>query len=153
MANACIFCNEELTLLTRKTMYCCCTEQPVCKTCYAALAPLSRDEQGRRALATGRAQNPETIRDYLAQRQAAENEKLQAIQRREAHLEGKMCLRCDVPMEKRGSRRFQMYEFENLSDSIFNPSADTFLLDVLYCPQCRKVEFFLPNGENPIDII
>ena len=38
-----------------------------------------------------------------------------------------------------------MYEYESLSDSIFNPSADTLLLDVLCCPVCRKVEFFLPE--------
>ena len=148
MANTCIFCHEELTLLTRKTMYCCCTEQPVCKTCYADLAPLSREEQGRRALATGRAKDPDIIRDYLSRQEAAEEEKLQAIQKREAYLEGKACLRCGIPMIKKGSRRFQMYEYESLSDAILNPSADTLLLDVLFCPQCRKVEFFLPTEEK-----
>ena len=75
----------------------------------------------------------------------AEEEKAQAARQREAYLEGKTCLRCGTPLIKKGARRFQMYEYESLSDSIFNPSADTLLLDVLCCPVCRKVEFFLPE--------
>ena len=144
-ASSCIFCGEGLSLFNRKTLYCCTTEQPTCKDCYAKLVQLPREEQGRRALATNRAEEPEKIRAYLAQREAAEEKKLQAAQWREAHLIGKLCLRCNAPMVKIGARRFQMYEYESLTDSIFNPASDTLLLDVMYCQQCRKVEFFLPD--------
>ena len=103
------------------------------------------DAAGRRALATNRAEEPEKIRAYLAQQTANEEKKTQDAQRREAYLAGKSCLRCGATMVKMGARRFQMYEYESLTDSIFNPSADTLLLDVLFCQQCRKVEFFLPE--------
>ena len=144
-ASVCIFCGEGLSLLNRKELFCCTTTQPTCKSCYAKLIQLSREEQGRRALATNRAEEPEKIRAYLAQQTANEEKKTQDAQRREAYLAGKLCLRCGATMVKMGARRFQMYEYESLTDSIFNPSADTLLLDVLFCQQCRKVEFFLPE--------
>ena len=78
----------------------------------------------------------------------SEKKKELAAQKREAHLFGKLCLRCNTPMVKMGARCFQMYEYESLTDSIFNPSANTLLLDVMYCQQCRKVEFFLPEEET-----
>ena len=145
--NVCVFCGEGLTLLNRKTVYCCTTQQPACKDCHAKLIKLPREELGRRALATGRAAEGDKIRAYLAQRQAAAEEKARAVQKREGYLEGKECLRCGIPMVKKGARRFQMYEYESLTDSIFNPSADTLLLDLLVCPQCRRAEFFLPEEE------
>ena len=148
MANVCVFCGEGLSLLNRKELFCCTTVQPTCKTCYAQLIKLPREEQGRRALATNRAEEPEKIRAYLSQREATEEKKAQAAQRREAHLSGKLCVRCGIPMVKMGQRRFQMYEYESLTNSIFNPSSDTLLLDVLHCQQCRKVEFFLPQDEH-----
>jgi len=148
MSDVCVFCGEGLSRFNRKNLFCCTTIQPACKDCYAKLIPLPREEQGRRALATGRAAEADKIRAYLAQRQEAEEKRAQAAQKREAHLADKLCLRCGTPMVKMGARRFQMYEYESLTDSIFNPSADTLLLDVLFCPQCRKVEWFLPPDDS-----
>ena len=107
MAQNCIFCEEELSLFNRKTLYACGTEQPVCKNCYARFIPLPRVEIGRRALATGRAQDAETLRAYLndhdrrMQKKAAADESAQ-----KARISDKLCSRCSVPMVIVGQQQF-----------------------------------------------
>ena len=150
-SSSCVFCGEGLSMLNRKTIYCCTTQQPACKDCYEKLIPLSREEQGRRALSTGRAVDADKIRTFLAMRQDAEEKKACAEEKRELHLSDKLCVRCGIPMRKMGTRCFQMYEYQSFTDSLLNPASNTLSLDVLFCEQCRKVECFLPPDDPDIE--
>ena len=149
MAQNCIFCEEELSLFNRKTLYACGTEQPVCKNCHARFIPLPRVEIGRRALATGRAQDAETLRAYLndhdrrMQKKAAADESAQ-----KARISDKLCSRCSVPMVIVGQQQFQLGEHTLFWGDLAHLAAGSLTLDMLCCPKCRKVEFFLPESAD-----
>ena len=149
MAQNCIFCSDELSLFNRKVLYTCGTEQPVCKNCYTKFIPLPRVEIGRRALATGRAQDAETLKTYLhnhdqqMQKKAAEEEAAQ-----KARISDKLCPRCSVPMVIEGPRQFQLGEHTLFLGDLSHLAAGSLTLDMLYCPKCRKIEFFLPESSD-----
>lgn len=147
--NVCVFCGDGLSLLNRKTLYCCTTEQPACRDCHAKLVKLSREELGRRALASGRAQEPETIRAYLKAREEAIQKK-QAAEEQAAkdRISDKSCPRCSVPMVKMGQQQFQLGEYDFWLGSMAHAAAGSLTLDLLLCPKCRKVEFFLPESAD-----
>jgi Zn finger protein HypA/HybF involved in hydrogenase expression len=52
------------------------------------------------------------------------------------------CLRCAVPMRYAGNFRFH----EGFLTGVFT-NKESF--DLYVCPQCGKVEFFVPDEENP----
>ena len=147
MAQTCIFCDAELSLFSRKILYTCGTEQPVCRDCHAKFIPLPRVEIGRRALATGRAQDAEVLRTYLddhdrrMQKKAVEAEAAQ-----KARISDKPCLRCSVPMIIVGQQQFQLGEYNLLLGDLSHLASGSLTLDMLRCPKCRKVEFFLPES-------
>ena len=147
--NVCVFCGEGLSMLNRKTIYCCTTQQPACKDCHAKLIKLPREELGRRALATGRANEPDAIRAYLKVREEALREQ-QAAEEQAARdrVSDKLCLRCSVPMVKMGQQQFQLGEYDFWLGNMAHAAAGSLTLDLLLCPQCRKVEFFLPEEEK-----
>jgi len=147
--NVCVFCGEGLTLFNRKTLYCCTTEQPACKDCHAKLVKLSREEQGRRALATGRAEAPDTIRAYLKMREETiRNKQAAEEQAAKDRISDKTCPRCAIPMIKMGQQQFQLGEYNAWLGSLAHMAAGSLELDLLLCPKCRKVEFFLPEDAD-----
>jgi len=151
--NVCVFCGEGLSMLNSKTIYCCTTRQPACRACYKELIALPRDDLGRRALATGRAQDPQAIREYLAQREQIEREKAEKeAQAKKDRISDKLCLRCGVPMIRMGQQQFQLGEYGLFLGDLAHLAAGSLTLDLLYCEQCRKVEFFLPKDFDPKDL-
>ena len=149
MANTCIFCGAELSPFNRKTVYCCTTEQPACRTCHKELMSLPAEERGRRALATGQARDAEEIRAYLADREKRAREKAEAeAQDRQARISDKTCPHCGIPMIKMGQQQFQLGEYSIFWGDWSHLAAGSMTLDMLYCEQCRKVEFFLPEEIN-----
>lgn len=151
-SSSCVFCGEGLSMLNRKTIYCCTTQQPACKDCYAKLIPLPREEIGRRALATGRAQDAGALRSYLADREKYAQEKAAAEeQARRDKISDRLCPHCGVPTIKMGRQQFQLGEYDFWMGNMAQLAAGSLELDVLCCPQCRKVEFFLPDGFDPHD--
>ena len=137
-------------MLNRKTIYCCTTQQPACKDCHAKLISLSREEQGRRALATGRAVDADQLRSFLAMREKNAREKAEAeAQARQNRISDKLCPHCSVPMIKMGRQKFQLGEYDPWMGSMSLLSAGSLELDVLCCSKCRKVDFFLPEDVDP----
>lgn len=142
MAKICTLCGCELPRFGGRSLTCCSTEQPVCKTCYDELVDLTTEERGRRILATGRARDEEDIRAFLSQMEAREQRK------QEATRTGKVCLRCGAPMVKMGQKQFQLGEHGFFLGDLSHLMAGSLTLDILSCQQCRKVEFFLPEDES-----
>ena len=148
--NSCVFCGEGLSMLNRKTIYCCTTQQPACKDCYAKLISLPREEQGRRALATGRAVDADKLRSFRTMREKNAREKAEAEERaQKGRISDKACPQCGVPLMKMGQHKFQLGEFDPWMGTMSLLAAGSLPLDVLYCPQCRKVDFFLPEEFDP----
>ena len=59
MAQRCIFCGKELGFFFFVDTLCGGVTQPTCSECYKTLRDLGQKERGERALATGRAVDPE----------------------------------------------------------------------------------------------
>ena len=146
--NVCVFCGQDLSVLNSKTVYCATTKQPACRNCHKQLLPLSADERARRALATSRAREREVLRAYLADRERHAQEKAAAEeQARKDRISDKLCPHCGVPFLKLGRKCFQMGEENFFIDThLWEGSLE---LDIFHCPQCRKVEFFLPEDFDP----
>ena len=147
MAKRCIFCDTELTLFNRVALWSYGTEQPSCKSCYKELVKLPADERGRRILATGKAVAADLLQQQLAQQEANEASK------RARRTSDISCSRCGTPMLKMGQQQFQLGEHSLFFGDLAHLAAGSLTLDLLCCETCRKVEFFLPNDEKPIDII
>ena len=147
MARKCIFCGKEIGLFGGRDLICGGVDQPVCGECRPELEELSQRERGERALATGRAAEPERIMDFLERdrQKVKETQERQDQARQEAQTD-KACLRCGGHMMKYGRKLFHLGE-----EGLFAPVArDGFLaswleVEVLYCERCRKVEFYLPE--------
>ena len=142
MAKTCIFCGSELSFFTQRTLICAGTDQPACNKCYNELVALDAEERGRRALDTGRAESPEVIQQYL------EEQAVRSEAKRQSKLSGMTCLRCGSPMLKMGQQQFQPGEYDFWLGNMAHAAAGSLTLDLLLCPQCRKVEFFLPEEEK-----
>lgn len=147
MAQECIFCGKEIGLFSRENTVCGGVEQPTCLECYELLWNLSQKERGERALATGRAVNPEQIAANLAQAEQKEKADRERQEKaRQALRTGEKCLRCGGPMERCGLKRLHLGE-----EGLFGPVARDGLLaawlevDVHRCAQCGRGEFYLPQ--------
>ena len=147
MAQECIFCGKEIGLFSRENTVCGGVEQPTCLECYKLLRNLSQKERGERALATGRAVNPEQIAANLAQAEQKEKADRERQEKaRQALRTGEKCLRCGGAMERCGLKRLHLGE-----EGLFGPVARDGLLaawlevDVHRCAQCGRGEFYLPQ--------
>lgn len=147
MAKRCIFCDAELSLFNRSTLYSYGTEQPACKDCYKELVKLPADDRARRALATGKAVAADLLQQQLAQQEANEASK------RARRTSDISCSRCGTPMLKMGQQQFQLGEHSLFFGDLAHLAAGSLTLDLLCCETCRKVEFFLPDNGKLIDQI
>ena len=142
MAEICVFCGKKLSFFASESLTCGSVSQPICPECYPEAAELSFEERAQRALDTGRAKQPETIRAYLEQRKEMLREMTQKQeQKRQKQMTDKACLRCGKPMLNLGKQTFQ---------TMGNPHTLTaytslFELEILRCEDCGKVEFFMPE--------
>lgn len=147
MEKRCTFCGKELGFLERDVLGCGGTDQPCCKSCHKKMVPLSMVERCQRALQTGRAVDWRTMQGFLEQhQQGEETAKRQAEQHKQQRRTGKNCLRCGAPMLSVGKQTFKLGEetfFFSDWNRLFSGSLD---LEMEVCKQCRKVEFFLPEG-------
>lgn len=156
MAQKCVFCGREIGLFSRENIVCGGVEQPSCSECHQLLRNLSQKERGERALATGRAVDPERIVANLEQAEQREKEDRERQERaRQAIRTGKTCLRCGGPMERYGHKLFHLGD-----EGLFGPVARDGLFaswlgaDVLRCAQCGWAEFYLPDPpELPDDLV
>ena len=74
MAQKCVFCGKEIGLFSRENTVCGGVEQPTCLECYKLVRELSQKERGERALATGRAVDPERIMANLKKAEQKEKD-------------------------------------------------------------------------------
>ena len=65
MAKRCVFCGKNLSFFDDKTLLCGNALQSVCSACWAGMQDMDQEERARRALDTGRAEEPEVIQAYL----------------------------------------------------------------------------------------
>ena len=119
----CVFCGEKLGFFHSAYISCAGTYQPCCKNCQQELNDLNEEEQCRRALKLGLADQPEKLKPFI---EVASNA--------EAHRPA--CLRCGAKL------RFQTVE--HLNNNSFH---DWSTFDVLpaYCESCGRYEFFKPE--------
>lgn len=155
MAQKCVFCGQEIGFFNRENTVCGGVSQPTCSQCYEMLRDLSQKERGERALATGRAVDPDRIMENMRR---AEQEEKTARERQEKARQslrtGEKCLRCGGPMERCGLKRFHLGE-----EGLFGPVARDGLfaawleVEVHRCAQCGRGEFYLPQPpELPADL-
>lgn len=131
MANEyfCVFCGEKLGLFNSASFACADIYQPCCKDCAKELKELSEEEQCRRALRRGCAQQPEKI-----------EERIELITTAEEHRP--VCLRCG------GKMMFDPVQYLDNSpmrDSVFT---EEFEVQPAYCESCGKYEFYKPAVTN-----
>lgn len=147
MAQRCIFCGKELGFFNRDDTLCGGVTQPTCSECYKTLRDLGQKERGERALATGRAVDPEEI---IANIQREEQKEQAAQERKERARQvlrtGQTCLRCGGPMEKYGTKLFHLGDEGLLGpvarDGLF---ASWLEAEVIRCAHCGRAEFYLPE--------
>lgn len=121
--DVCVFCGKKLSAFRYDVLYCGTVAQMACKECKKELEPLSDSELCRCALNSGRADQPEKVREFMELVDGAEEARYS-------------CLRCG------GKLKFgEMLTLDNspLRDSIF---ADTFNVVPANCAQCGRIEFF-----------
>lgn len=131
MANEyfCVFCGEKLGLFNSASFACADIYQPCCKDCAKELKELSEEEQCRRALRRGCAQQSEKI-----------EERIELITTAEEHRP--VCLRCG------GKMMFDPVQYLDnspMSDSVFT---EEFEVQPAYCEACGKYEFYKPAVTN-----
>ena len=131
MANdtICVFCGEMPGMFQSSSFNCAGTFQPCCKSCAKELKGLSEEEQCRRALRLGLAQQPERL-----------EARIELITQAEDHRPA--CLRCGAKM------RFdsvQYFDNSPMRDSIFS---EGFEVLPAYCESCGKYEFYNPRIVN-----
>lgn len=128
MANdsVCIFCGEKPGMFKSDSVIVGGTTQLCCKSCVKEAAGLSELELCRKVLRTNRAQNADRI--------AARIELI--TQSQEARPK---CPRCGAPM-KFGS--VVTLDASPLRDGLFSSTFDVL---PCHCPECYKLEFFLPE--------
>lgn len=153
MAQKCVFCGKEIGLFSRENTVCGGVEQPTCLECYKLLRELSQKERGERALATGRAVDPERIIANLKKAEQKEKDEQERQEKaRQALRTGAKCLRCGGPMERYGRKLLHLGE-----DGLFGPVARDGLfaawleVDVQRCASCGWAEFYLPQPPELTD--
>ena len=131
MANdrICVFCGERVGAFKDTWVVCGDTHQFSCKDCAKELRGLSEEEQCRRALQRGCAQQPEKL-----------EERIELITTAEEHRP--TCLRCG------GKIKFDPVQYLDNSpyrDSVFS---EGFEVLPAYCESCGKYEFYKPAVTN-----
>ena len=63
--SVCVFCGKKLSAFRYDIVYCGAVAQVVCKDCKKEVDMLPEEERCRRALASGRADQPEKIREAI----------------------------------------------------------------------------------------
>ena len=107
----------------------------------SALPPLSPKERAVKALATGRAPNPQELQAWLKQDEAWLEEERSRLERaRQAISTDKTCLRCGGPMELYGDKRFHLHP---TVQDILSPV--WLEVEVIRCARCGKAEFYIPQ--------
>ena len=81
MAKRCIFCGKEYGLFGGCLIQCGDSDLSVCSACYDQLSPLSTKERAVKALATGRAPNPQELQAWLKQDEAWLEEERSRLER------------------------------------------------------------------------
>ena len=133
----CALCGMSLGLFEKRELVCCGETQAFCLSCFDEMEPMDHIQRTRVLLKEGRAAvNPDAMRKVLDRIDAKEEAK------RKAESTDLTCLRCGTSMVKVGRRKFQMGE-ENFFDT--HRWDGSMELDVVRCPSCFKVEFFMPN--------
>ena len=126
-----------LGLFEKRELVCCGETQAFCLSCFDEMEPMDHIQRTRVLLKEGRAAvNPDAMRKVLDRIDAKEEAK------RKAESTDLTCLRCGTSMAKVGRRKFQMGE-ENFFDT--HRWDGSMELDVVRCPSCFKVEFFMPS--------
>ena len=131
MANEyfCVFCGEKLGMFNSASFACADVYQPCCKNCVKELKDLSEEEQCRRALQRGCAQQPEKI-----------EQRIELITTAEEHRPS--CTQCG------GKLKFETVQYLDNSpmrDSVFSEGVE---LLPAYCESCGKYEFYKPAVIN-----
>ena len=141
MAKRCIFCGKEFGLFGGCLIQCGDSDLSVCSACYDQLSPLSPKERAVKALATGRAPNPQELQAWLKQDEAWLEEERSRLERaRQAISTDKTCLRCGGPMEQYGDKRFHLHP---TVQDILSPV--WLEVEVIRCARCGKAEFYIPQ--------
>ncbi|HNW98577.1 MAG TPA: zinc ribbon domain-containing protein [Bacteroidales bacterium] len=76
---------------------------------------------------------------------------INAIPRDNKSYEGKMkidCLRCNVPMLYKGNSKFHEGTRIGALGDLFELFTNRESFDLYFCPQCGKIEFFLPDDDE-----
>ena len=83
MARRCIFCGEEVSMFGGKKVTCGFDTEDVCPNCYDKYSGLEQKELAQKILATGRARNEASIRNYLNNMIKREQEALEREKKKE----------------------------------------------------------------------
>ena len=128
MANhdKCVFCGEDLRFFHSSGIRCAGIYYPCCKNCANELQELGEEEQCRRALRLGLAEQQEKLEEHLT-----------LITEAESHRPA--CLRCGAKLK---FGRLQQLDNSPMRDGLFT---DTFDVQPAYCESCGKIEFYHPN--------
>lgn len=149
MKDSCIFCQKELSMLQRKKLFCGNTSQILCGDCYAKYKNLNSAERAEAALKTGRAEDEQSLKDYLAPIKQAEKEKTEQNRaKKEKMLSGKECLRCGTEMLDYGSVTFKLGEETFFFSDMNRLASGSLTMNVLRCDNCGKAEFYIPDADE-----
>lgn len=118
----CVFCGKELTFMQEDFVYCGNVAQAACRKCRKYLSTLSEEECCRRALASGRANQPEVLEHTIAVAERAEEARPR-------------CLRCGEGLRFGRTKMLQDY---------LHRASLTEIMPILpaYCNKCGKIELF-----------
>lgn len=121
----CVFCGEEVSSFSVKTVPCGPTYQYACKTCEKEVTALSEEERCRRAVQRGIAQSAVRLQEYIEIMDNAEAAR-------------PACLRCG---EKLVFGEVQTLDNSPHRDSMF---ATGFKVLPACCTKCGKMELYNP---------
>ena len=127
---ACVFCGREPEgLLSFRSVACGGIAQPACDACREKLKDVSDRKRCALALASGRAQEPQRLKELLAYWDAQED----------ALCSGLSCLRCGGRMKKLPLAEQWLHMSQ---DPHFRDSIGVLRVDIQYCEDCGRLEFF-----------
>ena len=128
MANTdiCVFCGEKLGFLSSSGVRCGDVFQQSCRNCAKEMEALSEEEQCRRALRLGLANQPEKL-----------EERIELCQQAEEHRPA--CLHCGTGLV---FEEVQILDNSPLHDGIFSTTFDVL---PAHCPSCGKYEVYKPE--------
>ena len=143
MAKNCAYCRKSLNVFSGSNLLCGDSEELFCSDCYNLLYEFDRYARGKAVLEHGLPAKPGAIRVSLEQHTIAEEEKQAA----EVH-SGLPCVRCHVPMTPLGRKKFQMGEHSFWGGDHSHLMEGSLEVELLVCPQCRRLEYLLPEDSE-----